>query len=132
MSEDHVIVAAELRIPADAEYLSVCRLALTGVAQDLPITDGTLEDLKLVLSEVCANAIQHGYPDGTPGSITVTLRSSTDRLVVDVEDGGGGIQPHATDGVGFRLLRRLCSGYRIGRGKGEHGTLVSFWCELPA
>src|SRR5690348_8274979 len=109
MSDDTVTVAAELRIPADAEYLSICRLALSGVAQDLPITDGTLEDLKLVLSEVCANAIQHGYPDGTHGSVTVTLRTSTDRIVVDVEDQGTGVAEDAADGVGFRLLRRLCS-----------------------
>jgi anti-sigma regulatory factor (Ser/Thr protein kinase) len=132
MSDDTVTVAAELRIPANAEYLSICRLALSGVAQELPITDGTLEDLKLVLSEVCANAIQHGYPDGSQGSVTVTLRTSADRIVVDVEDHGQGLDEQATDGVGFRLLRRLCSGYRIGAGKDDSGTLVSFWCELPA
>jgi anti-sigma regulatory factor (Ser/Thr protein kinase) len=132
MSDDTVAIAAELRIPADAEYLAVCRLALSGVAQDLPITDGTLEDLKLVLSEVCANAIQHGYPDGAQGSVTVTLRTSTDRIVVDVEDQGEGIGDNTSDGVGFRLLRRLCSGYHIGAGQDDCGTLVSFWCELPA
>lgn len=132
MSDDTVTVAAELRIPADAEYLSICRLALSGVAQELPITDGTLEDLKLVLSEVCANAIQHGYPGDAQGSVTVTLRTSADRLVVDVEDRGKGLDEHASDGVGFRLLRRLCSGYQIGAGKDDCGTLVSFWCELPA
>jgi len=132
MSADGVIVAAELRIPANPEYLSICRLALSGVAQDLPITDGTLEDMKLVLSEVCANAIQHGYRDGATGIVTVTLRTSADRIEVDVEDQGDGIAEQATDGVGFRLLRRLCSGYRIGPGTDERGALVSFWCELPA
>jgi anti-sigma regulatory factor (Ser/Thr protein kinase) len=132
MSADEVIVAAELCIPADPEYLSICRLALSGVAEDLPITDGTLEDLKLVLSEVCANAIQHGYPGDEQGTVTVTLRTSADRILVEVEDQGDGIAEHALDGVGFRLLRRLCTGYRIAAGSDERGTLISFWCALPA
>jgi anti-sigma regulatory factor (Ser/Thr protein kinase) len=131
MSGEDVTIAAELRIPAEPEYLSICRLALGGVAQDLDITDDTLEDMKLVLSEVCANAMQHGYPDGRHGVVTVTLSTSADRILVEVEDAGKGIGDRPTDGVGFRLLRRLCSGYRIGAGRDEHGTRVAFWHELP-
>jgi anti-sigma regulatory factor (Ser/Thr protein kinase) len=95
------------------------------------IADDTLEDMKLVLSEVCANAIQHGYPDQAGGVVTVTLRTSPDQLRVEVEDSGIGIGQEAADGVGFRLLRRLCSGYQIGAGRGRRGTLVAFWHELP-
>jgi len=125
-------VAAELSIPADPEYLAICRLALGGVAQDLPITDGTLEDLKLVLSEMCANAMQHGYAGNHRGRLTVTLRTAPDRLLVEVADGGAGIARGAADGVGFRLLRRLTSGYEIGAGQSGRGTVVTFWRELPA
>jgi anti-sigma regulatory factor (Ser/Thr protein kinase) len=131
MSDDDATVAAELRIPADPEYLSICRLALGGVAQDMNIADDTLEDMKLVLSEVCANAIQHGYPNGDGGVVTVTLRTAPDQIRVEVEDSGIGIADEAADGMGFRLLRRLCSGYQIGAGRGRRGTLVTFWHSLP-
>src|SRR5580765_2947673 len=54
-----------LRIPAKAEYITLCRLALTGLAQLRPVPDDTLADLKLALTEAVSNSVRHAYgPDG--------------------------------------------------------------------
>jgi serine/threonine-protein kinase RsbW len=64
MSHGHLEQIATLSIPSDPGYLAVSRQALTGAAAGLPMADEDLDDLKLVLSEVCANAIVHAYAGG--------------------------------------------------------------------
>ena len=43
--------AVRLRIPAKAEYITLCRLALTGLGRVREIGDDTMADLKLALTE---------------------------------------------------------------------------------
>ena len=49
---------AELIVPADVEMLAVCRTTLAGVGAGLALSDVALDDLKLVLSEVCGAAME--------------------------------------------------------------------------
>src|SRR5581483_8762332 len=75
-----------LRIPARAEYISLGRLALTGVSRLRELSDETLADLKLALTEACSNSVRHAYRDGRDGVVEIDYELGPDRLVIEVSD----------------------------------------------
>jgi serine/threonine-protein kinase RsbW len=91
-----------LTIPAKAEYVSLCRLALTGLARVQPFEDETLADLKLAITEAASNSVRHAYSDGG-GVVEVLYRLHGDRLEVEVVDTGAGFDPEPRDGNGDEL-----------------------------
>jgi serine/threonine-protein kinase RsbW len=86
-----------LTIPAKAEYITLSRLALTGIVRmhRQPLSDEVLGDLKLALTEACTNSVRHAYGDGQ-GSVQIHYELHHDRLVVEVTDEGEGFDPPAT------------------------------------
>ncbi len=85
----------ELRVAARPENVALARLALNGVATAAGAPPAVVADLKLAVSEACANAVQHAYA-GAPaeGERQVTIRFAVRarQLVVEVEDDGSGFQ----------------------------------------
>ena len=59
--------AIRLTIPAKPEYITLGRLALTGIARlrPEPLSAEVLGDLKLALTEACSNSVRHAYGEGT-------------------------------------------------------------------
>jgi serine/threonine-protein kinase RsbW len=88
--------AIRLTIPAKAEYITLSRLALTGVVRlhGQPLSAEVLGDLKLALTEACTNSVRHAY-GASQGSVQILYELHDDRLVVEVTDQGGGFQPPA-------------------------------------
>lgn len=118
---------ARLTIAAAPRNLAICRHAVAALAGALPLTDQALDDLKLVTSEVCGNAIAHAY-DGGEGELDLEFRVSQSEIELVVCDRGRGFAaaPGAvTPGVGFTLLSRLCSRHEITSAAGR-GTTVTF------
>ena len=104
-----------LTIPAKAEYVVLCRLALSGLARLRPLDDDTLADLKLALTEACSDSIRHAYTDDD-GKVGIRYVLDEDRLVVEVIDQGPGFEPppptEATaepdeGGLGIAIIRAL-------------------------
>ena len=129
MSHGHLEQIATLSIPSDPGYLAVSRQALVGAAAGLAIGDDQLDDLKLVLSEVCANAIIHAYGGEHDGRIDVTFRRSEDELEVTVADRGPGFPDGRVPdpaGAGLTLLGRLCSRHAIEPRRAQGGASVTF------
>ena len=89
-----------LSIPAKAEYIALCRLALTGLAQVRPLEPEALADLKLALTEACSNSIRHAYEEGRVGSVDIRYELDGQRLAVEVADEGAGFEPEAGNGQG--------------------------------
>src|SRR6478736_4616666 len=79
-----------LKIPAKAEYITLSRLALTGLARWASLSEETLSDLKLALSEACSNSVRHAYRDGRDGIVEILYDLQPDRLVIEVSDDGPG------------------------------------------
>lgn len=123
-----------LTIPARAEYITLSRLALTGLARVRPLGDDLLADLKLALTEACSNSVRHAYPDGD-GHVEISFELSSDRLVVEVADDGAGFEPEQarreTDdgeltegGLGIAIIREIADELEIGgRGNGNGSRL---------
>lgn len=101
------LVDSELRlkVPAEEGSLPVIRQALRSLGESVgaPIED--LEDAELAVTEACANAVEHAYPDGD-GTVEVTLCPSERGIEVSVRDWGRGMPPPeelGEQGRGFGL-----------------------------
>lgn len=84
---------AQLRIPANAEYVRVARMTATGVASRLNFSYEEIEDIKLALAEACNNAILHAAlptvkTSAAPPTILITITPYPDRLEISVTDEG--------------------------------------------
>lgn len=126
MSRDPVVVS--LSMPAKSDYLLLGRLVLTGIASVRTLTDEELADLKLVLTEACANIVRHAYGSGA-GEIHVTYELTDDVLTLLVADDGRGIGERGVPGVddvglGLRLIEALSDELEIRAGEGGRGTVV--------
>jgi serine/threonine-protein kinase RsbW len=123
-----------LTFPAKAEYITLCRLALTGISRLRPLTEETLSDLKLALTEACSNSVRHAYGTGE-GHVDIRYELYPDRLVVEVTDDGEGFDPaHARDdqgeltegGLGIAIIRAIADELEIGTGDGGRGSRLRF------
>jgi serine/threonine-protein kinase RsbW len=128
--------AIRLTIPAKAEYITLGRLALTGIARlrPEPLTPEVLGDLKLALTEACTNSVRHAYP-GREGLVEIVYELHPDRLVVEVSDRGEGFDPPpaptetlgeeelSEGGLGIAIIEALSDELEIGGGEGGGSRL---------
>jgi len=124
----------QLRFPARAEYITLGRLALTGLARLRPLPEETLGDLKLALTEACTNCVLHAYAE-RPGNVEITYELRADRLVVEVADDGPGFDYSngghseaelAEGGLGLAIIRALSDEFELGRRDGRPGSRLRF------
>lgn len=109
--------SVRLTIPARPEYITLGRLALTAIAGVHPVSDETLHDLKLALTEACTNSVKHAYEDGGEGTVDIHYELQPGRLAVEVGDAGTGFEPHEADaanggelsegGLGIEIIRAV-------------------------
>jgi serine/threonine-protein kinase RsbW len=130
----------QLTIPAKAEYITLCRLALTGISRLRPLGEETLADLKLALTEACSNSVRHAYTSGE-GHVEITYELHPDRLVVEVTDDGEGFDPSSArdadgdlteGGLGIAIIRSIADELEIGAGAGGRGSRLRFVKVLDA
>jgi serine/threonine-protein kinase RsbW len=129
-----------LTIPARAEYITLCRLALTGIARVRELPDEVLADLKLALTEAASNSVRHAYAgDDETGVVEISYELRADRLVIEVTDDGEGFDPEATDGspeelseggLGIAIIRSIADEVEIGTQPGGKGSRLRFEKEL--
>src|SRR3954454_11513460 len=89
-----------LTIPARAEYITLCRLALTGIARVRDLPDEVLADLKLALTEAASNSVRHAYSAAdNHGVVESSDEHRDDRPVIEVTDEGEGFDPTDAEGA---------------------------------
>lgn len=117
-----------LTIPAKPEYITLGRLALTGIARLHDLPEDTLGDLKLALTEACTNSVRHAYGEGE-GEVEILYELYPDRLVVEVGDEGAGFTPTSVverdadgdlseGGLGIAIIRALTDDLELVAGDG--------------
>jgi serine/threonine-protein kinase RsbW len=126
--------SVRLTIPARAEYITLGRLALTAIAGLRPVSDETLHDLKLALTEACTNSVKHAYGNGG-GDVEIVYLLEPDRLVVEVGDMGSGFDPAEAGpgedselgegGLGIAIIRAVSDEVEIGP-HGNGGSKLRF------
>ena len=129
-----------LTIPAKPEYITLGRLALTGISRLRPLDEETLGDLKLALTEACSNSVRHAYANGA-GEVEIRYELHPDRLVIEVVDDGEGFDPSAEreegddlveGGLGIAIIRSIADELEIGAGDGGRGSRLRFAKSLDA
>jgi len=105
----------ELSFPANARYLVLARLSLTGIAPVARLDETMLADLKLAVTEACANAVRHAYPDDVDGSVRLRVGLEPDLLTVEVADDGRGLDVDNLPGWDASRMREEGMGFSIMR-----------------
>jgi len=127
--------SVRLTIPAKAEYITLGRLALTAIARVRPLSDETLSDLKLALTEACTNSVRHAYREGRAGTVEIVYRIEPDRFIVEVTDDGQGFEARelgaggngdlSEGGLGIAIIRAVADEVEIG-GRESGGSRLRF------
>ena len=143
---EHVVEPANgtsvrLTIPAKPEYITLVRLALSGLSRLRPLNDETLGDMKLAVTEACSNSVRHGYGAGE-GLVEVIYELQPDRLVIEVSDDGpgfdaNGMRPEtdenlAEGGLGIAIIKSVSDEFEAGQrstGGGSRLRFVKFLAE---
>ena len=127
--------AIRLTIPAKAEYITLGRLALTGLSRLRPLGEETLADLKLALTEACSNSVRHAYEEGRDGIVQISYQLTDDRIEVEVRDDGAGFDPAVLEraqreldegGLGIAIIRAVTDELDIGPNPNGGGSRLRF------
>ncbi|MDX1377483.1 MAG: ATP-binding protein [Anaerolineales bacterium] len=78
---------------AEVESLSVFREFISDCCSGHNVPDETVFELKLAVDEACTNIIEHGYKGMDPGSIILSFRIESDRILVQITDFGHVFEP---------------------------------------
>jgi serine/threonine-protein kinase RsbW len=126
--------AIRLTIPAKAEYITLVRLALSGLSRLRPLSEEVLGDLKLAVTEACTNSVRHGYANGE-GTVEILYELQPDRLVVEVADDGPGFdaagdEPSeenlAEGGLGIAIIKAVSDEFEAGEREDGQGSRLRF------
>ena len=114
----------DLEIPPRSDYLALVRMVVAAAATlDPPLGAARLDDLRLAVSEACANAIDAHVARFVDEPVQIRCELHADEVVVIVHDRGGGFDPASLDvlpaatdprrlgherGLGLPLMRVLC------------------------
>jgi serine/threonine-protein kinase RsbW len=128
----------KLDIPAKAEYVSLGRLALSGLLRSCGgYSEDAVADLKLALTEACSNSVRHAY-DHDDGLVHLEFTVTSDHVVVLIRDEGGGFHEDDDDcpecssvtgvqlaegGMGISIIRAVVDGFDL-RKPDEGGTVL--------
>src|SRR2546428_9869165 len=124
-----------LIIPARPEYITLGRLALTGISRLRELSDELVADLKLALTEAASNSVRHAYGGKDVGFVEISYELFPDRLVIEVTDEGEGFDlakaeghPHelSEGGLGIAIIRAIADQVEIGAQPGGKGSRLRF------
>lgn len=113
----------ELTLPARAENIAIVRHAFGGMGEAFDISEEKLSDIRLAVTEACANVVVHAYPEGEEGLMLICATVLGDELQVAVRDWGQGIRPRPDSpglGLGLSLIAALAETVQLGHDTAEH------------
>ena len=123
-----------LSFPAKPDYLLLARLALSGLARKVAMSDEVLADLKLAVTEACGNAVHHAYTGAERGDVTISYVVSNSALEMIVEDQGRGfggreipaepVSAPVESGMGISIMKAIVDDLDIHAGADGRGTVV--------
>jgi two-component sensor histidine kinase len=111
-------------LPPHAASIVLARRAV----EALPLGPGRTGEVKLIVSELVTNSIEHG---ALGAHDRIELRALVDRrgaLHMEVRDPGPGPRPDAASGIGWRILERMADRWGADHSEG----VARVWFELDA
>ena len=133
----------KLVVPAVSDFISVVRLAISGIASRMNFTIDEVEDIKLAVSEACTNSVRHAYDKGV-GEIYIDCMLQEETLVISIKDTGKGfdtqniVSPSQTGdspiglGLGLTFIKSLMDSLEVTSSVGQGCTVVMSKKKVPA
>jgi anti-sigma regulatory factor (Ser/Thr protein kinase) len=102
----------ELEIPPRSPYVGVVRLVIAALARNAGLDEEAVDDLKIAVSEACANAVLSSEEAGSDEPVSVTWDEGGEDLVIEISDHGtpyhgGGGDPLDSQGLSSRLAMSM-------------------------
>jgi serine/threonine-protein kinase RsbW len=113
------------RMAARAENLGAMRQWVAELCGRVPVEEPMATDVKLAVSEACANVVMHAYAGGDPGELEIEAEPHGNLLRIVVRDEGHGLRPRADSpgaGLGLPLIATLTEWVEVRRNETEHST----------
>jgi serine/threonine-protein kinase RsbW len=113
----------ELSLAARAENIAIVRHALGGLGDAYGVSETKLSDIRLAVTEACANVVVHAYPEGLEGPMEIHASKQDDELTVLVRDWGCGVRPRSDSpglGLGLSLMAALSESVQLGHDPEKH------------
>ena len=138
-----------LQVPALPQYLALVRMIVAGTARIDPLLDDErVDDLRVIVSEACTNAIEASEVEEGEAvpTIDIECRLTPSRVEVVVDDLGGGFAPDDLDvlppvtdpsrlrverGLGIPLIRALSDEAEIRSGPEGTQVRVALYAAAP-
>ena len=89
----------QLAIPARSVYVGVARLALASVARQAGLDEEKVEDLRIAVSEACANAVLADDASDSAQAVRIGWHQLADRVVVEISDESSHALPDPEDSI---------------------------------
>jgi anti-sigma regulatory factor (Ser/Thr protein kinase) len=94
--------------------LALVRRELDRLLARQRVSPGRVADVRLAVTEACANAVVHAYAEGEAGTVRVTAAIEREILVVIVRDYGGGIPARRPPpALGMEVMQALAHSVSI-------------------
>jgi Anti-sigma regulatory factor (Ser/Thr protein kinase) len=103
-----------LTIPAQAEYIDIVRLTLSGLAAKEGFSYEEIEDMKVAVTEACTNVVLHAYDGGVHGIMEIIFEVQQDSLYIRVKDSGTSFHYEPTLIAGASLHHKPLSDANVG------------------
>ena len=116
----------ELELAAETDNVPLVRHALRGLLEAWGVGEERISDITLAVTEACANAVLHAYPDASGQFEASASLSAAGELVVTVRDHGSGMAPRVHSpglGVGLPVMAAIADALEIDTPDGA-GTVV--------
>jgi two-component sensor histidine kinase len=107
--------------------------------EDINLNINQAVPVGLILNEMLANAIEHGFKSGNQGEVVITLREHENQVALCVQDNGKGLpqnfDPEKADTTGFTiinaLVKQLKGDLKMKNGNGTTFKLEFFKSDAP-
>ena len=115
--------------------MPAARRAVEGVAQAAGACPGTVEAIRLAVSEACTNVILHAYRDADDaGRLHVSVAADGNEMRVVVCDHGVGFKPRTDSpglGLGMPLMAQLTEALDVEQHEGVNRLSMLFRLDRP-
>ena len=102
-----------LSLPALPENVLVARQAVTGFCEALAFPVAVIENVRLAVTEACANVVVHAYAKDAVEHLELDATAVPGGVVVVVCDCGRGVGDEPGAGLGLPLIDALTDAYEL-------------------
>lgn len=91
------MAVVRLEIPPRSPYVGVVRLAVSSLARSAGLDEEKVDDIKIAVSEACANAVLNNEEAGSEAPVSITWEEDDSSVHIEVADRGPTVDDAAAE-----------------------------------